>query len=87
MVAGHSKCGAVTAAFEGGEFSPALASLIDMIHLDCVGAADVDQAIRNHIAATVYKIRGSETLAGLGVKVVGAYYDIETGRVTWTENQ
>lgn len=86
FVVGHSKCGAVTASFEGGEFPPELQSILDAIKPACDGASDVDSAVRNHIANTTDLIQRNEIVRDSGARVVCAYYDITTGGIEWMDD-
>ncbi|HML46146.1 MAG TPA: carbonic anhydrase, partial [Clostridia bacterium] len=71
VVVGHSRCGAVTAAFSEGEHPANLRSILGRIQSACEGAADVDAAIRIHIAQTVAEIQGNEIVRECGAVVVG----------------
>jgi len=44
---------------------------------------DVDEAIYNNVKIMVDQIKADEIIKHLGVTVVGAYYDIQTGAVKW----
>jgi carbonic anhydrase len=94
VVLGHERCGAVAstvAALRGGEQPPgALSYLIDQIAaaVTDVGVDHPDVhalATRRHTARTVARLRQSDLLAaGCAdgrVDVVGAIYDLSTGRV------
>jgi carbonic anhydrase len=91
VVLGHEKCGAVTAAIEGGRTPGHLAALTEAIR-PAVDAASKQpgDTIHNCVIANVQRvaqqIRQSEPVLkeyvnGKGVKVVAADYDIDTGRV------
>lgn len=84
VVAGHSKCGAVTAAVQGGHFPDNLQFILDNIK-DTVQSNDVDTAIHENIDGVVAKIQANEIVEEAEVTVVGAYYDIETGKISWNE--
>jgi carbonic anhydrase len=95
MVHGHERCGAVTAAVEavrGGSFPP---YLVDLVHE--IGPAarralgqpgDVlDNAIRANVARVVNELITSEPLLAEdvrrgSVRIVGAYYSLQTGAVS-----
>lgn len=97
MVLGHSKCGAVTAVVTKSHVTPNIAKLVDNIlpaaekvrkqHPDADDASlipavtteNVWQAIRD-ILTRSDEIR--ELVAHEKVKIVGAIYDLESGRVT-----
>ena len=95
IVMGHSKCGAVTAAVKGAELHGHLPSLISLIQ----PAADkakisvpeeefVPRAIELNVWQQVENIFAKSALirefAAAGkVQIVGAVYDIATGKVQW----
>jgi carbonic anhydrase len=101
VVLGHSRCGAVTAAVDevhqaGGEMSPGLRSILDLIRPSVEGLVAPDrerdrdtlisEAVRANVRASVNRLRtGSEVLARLirndGLAVAGAEYSLETGLV------
>lgn len=95
IVMGHSKCGAVTAAVKGAELHGHLPSLISLIkpaaekaktsgtEEDVVPRAielNVWQQVENVLARSAL-IR--EHLAAGKVQIVGAVYDIASGKVQW----
>ncbi|QLA16925.1 carbonic anhydrase [Desulfolutivibrio sulfoxidireducens] len=98
VVLGHSKCGAVTAvaknAKEPGNIPAAVAPIVPVVKAvrDAhPGASDDDvagmAAIQNvfQVIADIYA--GSPVLRGMArsgrIKVVGAFYHIESGKVDW----
>lgn len=83
VVVGHSCCGAVTAAFEGGAFSPNVQAIIDLIQPACDCGDDLDETIHHHIEGMVKKVSENEVVQLSNTKVVGAYYDIHSGEVKW----
>lgn len=95
IVMGHSKCGAVTAAVKGAELHGHLPSLVNLIkpaaekaknngpEEECVPRAielNVWQQVENIFAKSAL-IR--ESAAAGKVQIVGAVYDIATGKVQW----
>jgi carbonic anhydrase len=94
VVLGHERCGAVTAAVQGGEAHGHLPALVKAIQpaVDKVKGKPgdtVDNAIRANVAYVSGQIRTSEPIlapaAKAGkVKVMGAYYDLDDGKVTFT---
>jgi carbonic anhydrase len=91
MVLGHGKCGAVTAATKGGEAGGHIGSIVAAI-TPAVEKARlqpgdlVENAIRMNVAFVVRQVKEAKPIiSGLvetgEVMVVGAYYNIETGKV------
>src|SRR4051812_21233156 len=93
VVMGHQKCGAVTAAAESGEAEGHLPSLLALIHPAIESARAqpgdlIENAVRINVENVVRQIRGSTpVLAELAehgtLKVVGAVYSLDTGKVAW----
>jgi carbonic anhydrase len=87
VVLGHSQCGAVKAALETKE--PALPdSIRDLVRMvNTSGEKDLDRAITANVRAGVERLKSVEpTLARYvetrRIKVVGAVYDLASGKVT-----
>jgi carbonic anhydrase len=98
VVLGHSKCGAVTAAVEGGEAPPNIKAIVDFIAPavaiaknaapDKSGEALVPAAITANVWQSMSDIYKSspmmrEKVKGGKVKMLGATYDIKSGKVNW----
>jgi len=93
VVMGHQKCGAVTAALEGGEASGHLSTLVEAIRPAVEKAAGlpgdrVDNAVRINVENVVKQLRESKpVLAELvekqRLRIVGAVYSLDTGKVEW----
>jgi carbonic anhydrase len=83
VVCGHSKCGAVTAACSGGELPPNISHIIEHIKPAVKKGGDIDEVVHNNVKNMVEQIKADEIIKHLGVTVVGAYYDIHSGVVTW----
>ena len=83
VVCGHSACGAVTAAVTGGEFSDNLKAITDIIGHSVPEGASVDEAIKSHALEMVQVVKQNEIVKQFSAQVVGAYYDIHTGEVSW----
>ncbi len=96
VVLGHSKCGAVTAVTKGAELHGHLHVLADKIEPAArkarAEATSADDLIPRAIQANVWNtmeqvLRESsvirEKAASGSVHLVGAIYDLESGRVTW----
>ncbi len=91
VVLGHGKCGAVTAAVQGGEAHGHIGSIVKTI-APAVEKAKAqsgdltDNAIRANVELVVEKIKSSKPILAKAlehgkIKIAGAYYDIETGKV------
>jgi carbonic anhydrase len=93
VVLGHQHCGAVTAAVEGGEPEGHIAALINLLRpavekgRGLPGDA-VENAVQANVELVVRQLRTSNPiLAGLvshgKLRIVGAVYSLDTGKVTW----
>ncbi len=98
MVLGHEGCGAVTAVVEGAELDGSLPALLDniepavaesrRIHPRLKGKDLVPFAVRSNVMQAIEDLLtnspGVHKLADQGkVQVVGAVYELETGKVRW----
>ena len=93
VVMGHQKCGAVSAAAEGGKADGHLSELIKAIQPAVDKAKSmpgdvIDNAVRTNVEMVVSQLRTSQPLLSSFVKagklrVVGAVYSLDTGKVTW----
>jgi carbonic anhydrase len=98
VVLGHTHCGAVTAVAGGGEIHGNIGALVKNIgtavkaakeaHPELSGSALVEEAVVANVWQSVDDLfRTSETarkrVKGAKLKVVGALYDIESGKVVW----
>lgn len=83
VVCGHSHCGAITAACHGGHDFPHIGSLLERIAPSVHEGLDVEEVVRLNIENMVNQLK--EDLAHMEphTKVVGAYYDIVSGVVSW----
>ncbi|MGL5034384.1 MAG: carbonic anhydrase [Microcystaceae cyanobacterium] len=90
VVMGHTSCGAVKAAIQGGELPGSIGSLIKSIDIGSVAPkseapGDVDKAAKANVNHQVETLKKSPVLSDLIAKnklnIVGAYYDLETGKV------
>ncbi len=91
VVLGHQKCGAVEATVKGGEVPGHICSLAKVIQPAVEKARTrpgnlVENAIRIHVERMVQEIKSSkpilaEALHKGELQIVGARYDLETGRV------
>lgn len=83
LVVGHSKCGAVTAAVNGGEFPENLNFIVETIQESIDEEKDVDKAIHDNVDTVVEKIKADPVINNGSTTIVGAYYDIVSGKVTF----
>lgn len=98
VVIGHRRCGAVQAAIavveENAVFPGAIGQMVEPIVpavLKAKGASGdlVENAVRENVRRTVLRLRSStepilrEPLESGRLKVVGARYDLDDGRVDW----
>ena len=95
LVLGHTRCGAVIAAVAGGKAHGHVGSVVEKIK----PAVDetkgkkgdaVDNAVRANVRDVVHQLRSAgPILSGLvkagKIRVVGACYDLDTGKVGWLE--
>ena len=91
VVLGHERCGAVSAAVAGGEAPGHIAALVQAIQ-PAVQASKgepgdaVDNAVRAHVRDVVHQLENTapilaEFVHAKHLKIVGAYYDLDTGEV------
>ena len=88
---GHARCGAVAAALAGTKVPGHILSVVDAIMPSVVVAKGqpgdpLDNAIRSNIRMTVDRLKGAgpildERVKAGQLKVVGAIYSLDTGRV------
>jgi carbonic anhydrase len=91
LVLGHERCGAVKAALTGGEFPGLIDSLVYAIK-PAVDASEgqpgdrLENAIKANVRLQVQRLEISPIIAKLvqegKLKVVGGYYDLDTGKVS-----
>jgi carbonic anhydrase len=85
VVLGHERCGAVEAALQGEPVETMVPSILNRIYpaLQGIGKDELDKAIRANVTLTSRLLpRYSAVIRGHRTPVVGAYYSIETGRVS-----
>lgn len=91
VVLGHQNCGAVKATLSGIQTCPELDNIVPLIEdalkgCDTVGGNALVNAIHCNVKKGVLTLKNSPTIRPLlvqkKVKVVGAYYEIATGKVT-----
>jgi len=93
VVMGHSHCGAVSAAVEGGTLPGKLPTLISMMRPAVDQSAHepgdrVANAVRDNVVLVVRQLlAATPVLAELAesgrLRIVGAVYSLETGKVDW----
>jgi carbonic anhydrase len=91
VVLGHSRCGAVTAAVEGGDTPGHIGALTKAIRpaVDSTRGKPgdaLDNAVRANVVNVVHQLRESapilsELVHEKRIRIVGAEYDLDTGRV------
>ncbi|MBD1872298.1 carbonic anhydrase [Nodosilinea sp. FACHB-131] len=91
MVLGHERCGAVAAALEGGELPGVIESLVFAIR-PAVQASEgksgdrLTNAIKSNVSLQVQRLQNSSVIASAlqegKLKIVGAYYDLNTGEIS-----
>ncbi|MDZ7951959.1 carbonic anhydrase [Nostoc sp. DedQUE09] len=91
MVVGHERCGAVDAAIKGAQVPGQIGSLLEAIKPSVEKSKDqsgdkLENACKANILAQVEKLKSSTVLSELikaeKLKIVGGYYDLDTGRIT-----
>jgi carbonic anhydrase len=93
VVMGHQKCGAVSAAVEGGKAAGHLSALITPISSAVEKAKHlqgdlVENSVRINVENVVEELRTSkpvlsELVSQGKLSIVGAVYSLDTGKVTW----
>ena len=93
VVMGHQSCGAVAAAIEGGEAPGHLPALIAAIRPAVEKARGLpgnlsENAVRLNVERVVHELRStkpvlSELVESGKLRIVGAVYSLDSGRVTW----
>ena len=94
VVMGHNKCGAVKGAVDNAELGN-LTQLVNQIKPAITGDKSnpdimLDETAKNNVRMTITDIlKESSVLSDLvnngSVKIVGAFYDISSGKVSFTE--
>ena len=83
VVVGHTSCGAVTAAVQGGEVPPNIGEIMKKIAPSVEEGKSVNEVALANAEAMAQQIRDDAIIQHLGTKVVAAVYDIATGEVAW----
>ena len=91
MVVGHKRCGAVQAAIKGDPVPGQIGSLLEAIKPSVESSKDqpgdkVENACKANVLAQVKKLKSSSVLSELikadKLKIVGGYYDLDTGEIS-----
>jgi carbonic anhydrase len=91
LVLGHERCGAVKAAIEGGELPGHIGSLTEAIKPAVESSKNqagdkVENAVKANVRLQANRLKASGELSKLieagTLKIVGGYYDLDTGKVT-----
>lgn len=90
VVMGHERCGAVKAALGDESLGPNLDALLALIRPGIGEIEDLDLAVRANIHAQIAVLRRSEVIrhaeAEGTLTVLGAYYDLDTGVVSFLDS-
>jgi carbonic anhydrase len=91
LVLGHERCGAVKAAIEGGVLPGDIGSLTEAIKPAVESSKNqagdkVENAVKANVRLQANRLKAStllsERLEAGKLKIVGGYYDLDTGKVT-----
>jgi carbonic anhydrase len=92
VVLGHERCGAVKATVDGGKFSPNITAIAKKIEPSMKKAKKeqgdlVDNTVRENVKSVVQELEVSKPVIGKMIKdedveVIGAYYDLDSGKVS-----
>ena len=83
VVLGHSYCGAVTAACQGGELPGHILNIARRIKPSVSTNCCIDDNARSHARRMAQLIEEDEIVHHVGAKVVAAFYNLESGKVEW----
>ena len=83
VVVGHTSCGAVTAAVDGGEVPPNIGAIVKKIKPATKKGGTVNEVAKVNAKNMAAKISRDEIIKHLGTKVVAAVYDIKSGEGEW----
>ncbi|MEH1931912.1 carbonic anhydrase [Nostoc sp.] len=91
MVVGHERCGAVDAAIKGAEVPGQIGSLLEAIKPSVESSKEksgdkLENVCKANVLAQIKKLNSSPVLSELikaeKLKIVGAYYDLDTGKIS-----
>ena len=83
VVVGHTSCGAVTAACQGGDLPRNIQAIVNKINPSVAEGKEVNEVAAENAKAMAAEVADDEIIKHLGTKVVPAIYDILSGEVTW----
>lgn len=83
VVLGHNLCGAVTSAVGKGEASEYLQKIMGKINGAIGDIENVDEAIDANAKSIVEEIKENAVVKESGAVVVQAFYDLDSGEVSW----
>ena len=83
VVLGHTSCGAVTAAVQGGDLPRNIQAIVNKIAPSVGEGEEVNTVAAKNAKAMAAEIADDEIIKHLGTKVVPAVYNILSGEVEW----
>lgn len=85
VVVGHTNCGAVTAAYQGGDAPRNISSILKKIQPSILEGLGINEVAIENAKAMASQIAQDEIVQSCKAKVIPALYDIRTGIVQWLE--
>ncbi|MCL2184322.1 MAG: hypothetical protein FWB86_00500 [Treponema sp.] len=83
VVCGHTRCGAITAACSGAEFTPNIKHIIEYLKPAVEKGGYLDEIICSNVQIMTEQIKTDIIVRHQGARVVGAYFDLHSGEVKW----
>ena len=84
VVVGHTKCGAVITSHGGATgFPEGLQAILDKIRKNIKTDGSVEEATADNVKYSVELLKNNPVIKKEGAMVVGAHYDLATGKVTF----
>ena len=83
VVMGHSCCGSVTAATQGGELTGHIKTIAERIRPSVVNGCCIDENARRHAMLMAQQIAEDTIVRHENAQVLPAFYDIRSGVVEW----
>lgn len=85
MVMGHQNCGAVKAAIAGNAVPGSISTIVDAIKPAVQPNQTLEESVKSNIKLQVKRLQDSPVISKMmqeeKLKVVGGYYNLETGKV------